>query len=333
MSAVQSIAIDAWEPDYGASLQDGAALDVSRESIDADVEVPAADWTPLTPPPDAAPHRLCFVDGVRRIDGITWVTDAAGVTTRGLAASWAAGVCVAEATRACVGTLTVCRGLFSATAPVDLASGAGTWTHRPCRDESPEALHASLQEALRALEIRVATSGLEADLVVIDGPLFGREHVANAIGYVKTHRVAYLEPPQAAIIGALAAGQRTPLFSLRSSWTRYACYLRLPGPRHHPWSGVVRVEIPYDQPLAGAARAAHAAAAALPRFASAAHKDPRAPQNLYPIAGLERDLRHRLGDPHFVRRALRAGARAFRAGETHVGAPGGVHSDGIVRPE
>ena len=46
----------------------------------------------------------------------------------------------------------------------------------------------------------------------------------------------------------------------------------------------------------------------LPRFASEPHKDSRAPQNLYPIAGLERELRRRLGDPRLLYRALRAAA-------------------------
>ena len=35
------------------------------------------------------------------------------------------------------------------------------------------------------------------------------------------------------------------------------------------------------------------------------HKDARAPQNLYPIGGLERVLRHRLGDAQVCYRALR----------------------------
>ena len=39
-------------------------------------------------------------------------------------------------------------------------------------------------------------------------------------------------------------------------------------------------------------------------------KDPRAPQNLYPIAGLERELRRRLGDPALLYRSLRAAAVA-----------------------
>lgn len=38
------------------------------------------------------------------------------------------------------------------------------------------------------------------------------------------------------------------------------------------------------------------------------HKAPRAPQNLFSIAGLERELRHRLGDAGFVQRALRNAA-------------------------
>jgi hypothetical protein len=46
----------------------------------------------------------------------------------------------------------------------------------------------------------------------------------------------------------------------------------------------------------------------LGRFASATYKDSRAPQNLYPIGGLERALRHRLSDPQLLYRALRESA-------------------------
>jgi hypothetical protein len=44
----------------------------------------------------------------------------------------------------------------------------------------------------------------------------------------------------------------------------------------------------------------------LPRFASDATRDPRAPQNLVPIGALEARLRHRLGDPTIIRRAIEA---------------------------
>ena len=62
--------------------------------------------------------------------------------------------------------------------------------------------------------------------------------------------------------------------------------------------------------VAEAAGVADQVAATLPRFASQAHKDPRAPQNLHPIAGLERELRRRLGDPALLYRSLRAAATA-----------------------
>src|SRR5690606_27259422 len=49
-------------------------------------------------------------------------------------------------------------------------------------------------------------------------------------------------------------------------------------------------------------------AATVPRFATQPHNDPRAPQNLHPIAGLERELRRRLGDQALLERALREAA-------------------------
>jgi hypothetical protein len=44
----------------------------------------------------------------------------------------------------------------------------------------------------------------------------------------------------------------------------------------------------------------------LPVFASQPGRDPRAPQNLYPVGALETQLRHRLGDAQLVRRAIEA---------------------------
>lgn len=70
-------------------------------------------------------------------------------------------------------------------------------------------------------------------------------------------------------------------------------------------SGVVRVELPGLGDASCAAARADQITAALPRFASEAHKDARSPQNLYPIAGLERELRRRLGDAKLLDRALR----------------------------
>jgi hypothetical protein len=48
-------------------------------------------------------------------------------------------------------------------------------------------------------------------------------------------------------------------------------------------------------------------------LAGVEYKDPRAPQNLVPIGGLEKLLRHRLGDTRLLYRALRAAATRDRA--------------------
>ena len=94
------------------------------------------------------------------------------------------------------------------------------------------------------------------------------------------------------------------MFVLGTSWHRFAWYLRLPGPAGAPWSGIVRAECSADLTPADAVALAHLSAVTLPRFASQAYKDPRAPQNLVPIAGLERKLRAMLGDARLLHRAL-----------------------------
>src|SRR5207244_1671922 len=90
-------------------------------------------------------------------------------------------------------------------------------------------------------------------------------------------------------------------------------YVRLPGPPGGPWAGIVRCEATGALAPGVVVELADVVTAVLPPYASAPHKDARAPQNLYPIGGLERELRHRLGDAGVVYRALR---RAARTGPT-----------------
>ena len=134
------------------------------------------------------------------------------------------------------------------------------------------------------------------------------------MGYIKTHHASYLPARQAAVVAALAPGQRTPAFTMGTSWRRSSWYLRLPGVHgaggSAPWSSVVRLECSADLPPAHATRLADLTARLLPPLASTPHKDPRAPQNLVPIGGLERELRHRLGDQQLLYRALRAASFA-----------------------
>jgi hypothetical protein len=163
-------------------------------------------------------------------------------------------------------------------------------------------------EAIAATEARGDGTLPADDLLIVDGPLRGRQHLPRVLGYIKSHHATYLPPELNAIVRALAPGQRTPVFHMGTSWDRHSWYLRLPSPAGSPWAGVVRVECPADLPVAEVTRLAGLSQRCLGRFASAAYKDSRAPQNLYPIAGLERELRRRLGDPRLLYRALREAA-------------------------
>ena len=68
----------------------------------------------------------------------------------------------------------------------------------------------------------------------------------------------------------------------------------------------------------GAVGAVDETAGWLPAFASALHRDARAPVNLTPIAGLERRLHHLQGDARLALRAARESVLQYNAtGQTH----------------
>jgi hypothetical protein len=128
------------------------------------------------------------------------------------------------------------------------------------------------------------------------------------VGVVKRFVRAYLDPDQDALLPRLSPGERTPLFGLvyeGQPLERYAWYTRLvrSRPEWHDHAGLVRCEVRVAMGLEGARSLADRVSALLPEFAGRPF-DPRFPQNLAPIAGLERFLQHRLGHRGLIRRAL-----------------------------
>jgi hypothetical protein len=302
--------VDAWDPSYGVAFEatDGPQAQSSAQ-IQPDIELPAAVWHPIDPPPGLQPPgTVLVVDGVQRIDARVWVTDDEGTTHPGVAASYAAGVVCCELDRgiARIATTRIERGLFTPleTLPPIVAGSIRYPARRVSRGE-PKDLALGVQRHMRALEVGVSgEERTDDDLLIVDGPLQERAHLPRALGYIKTHRVEYLPAELTAIVTSLRSGQRSPVFLLGTSWHRFAWYLRLPGPAGSPWAGIVRAECSADLLPADAVSLAHLSAVTLPRFASTAYKDPRAPQNLIPIAGLERKLRAMLGDARLLHRAL-----------------------------
>ena len=117
------------------------------------------------------------------------------------------------------------------------------------------------------------------------------------------------QAPLRPVLFSLAAGARTPLFTLSSRrFARYSWFLRLAAPYagDSELSGLVRLEVAEGVGLEAARVLADATCVLLPRFAPSRGRDPRAPQNLLPIGALESHLRHRLGDSNLVRRHISA---------------------------
>lgn len=307
--------LDPWAADY-----DGGAgrLEADEPAAAVDATVELAEWRAVRPDRAAGPARLAFVDGVRRID-CRFVVEAGERHAAGLFGSFAVGAASsngsARIVRERIGRLAAVGGGV-AIAPLTLRAGgvAVTWPVESTADDDPDAPLRLLQNAMRRAEAALAPELLgDHDAVFVDGPLSSLAGEGPQVGYVKRLLRSYLAPEQAALLPRLAVGERTPLFAIRGApLDRWSWYQRIGTgrPIDTELCGVVRCEASARLDLAAARALADLAAGHLPRFASDALRDPRAPQNLFPIGALEARLRHRLGDPLLLRRALERGVAA-----------------------
>jgi hypothetical protein len=300
------IVVEAWAPAYGAPLDPDESLAPTEGSVDPTVETER--WAPIDGHDDGI-DAVTFVDGVRRVDARLTLDDPVAGPVAGLCGTVAVGAVRwdrrtprSEVVEDRIERWAVLPpGRSETFPPVDLEPPYGTMA---AREDDPTALVRALHRSMRAAEAHLATSLSEEGFVIADGPL--AELVPRpVVGTVKTHRVLYLEPGRNAVVGALAPSERTPLFTF-GGYARYSWYLRLATVEGgHAWSGIVRCEAASSLPLDDVRVLADRTAALLPLVASEPHVDPRAPQNLVPIGGLERVLRHRMGDPGLVTRRLR----------------------------
>jgi hypothetical protein len=175
-------------------------------------------------------------------------------------------------------------------------------------DDTPTGLRRALQRLMLDREQDLAARLARDALVFADGPLhLGGDSRALVVGVVKRMVTAYLEGSEEALLAGLEPGQRTPLFGLGNGVIdRYAWYIRLV-PRMGAWhefAGLVRCEVRMAVGLDAARRIADVVARHLPRYAGRPGIDPRAPQNLTPVGALEARLKHRLGSPSVIGRAI-----------------------------
>jgi hypothetical protein len=305
-----ALRVDPWAPEYDASLQLVEADE--DEAVPVDVAVERAAWGPVDPAPGPTP-ALSIVDGVRRVE-LRVVRDTADRICYGLFGSAAVGAARLGARAEIAGVevrrfLVMGGGLIEDDWKVTAPGAALEFTGISVAENTAMAPLAGLQEQMRAAEAGLANqlAGEPGAVVIVDGPLQPlRPPTALIVGYIKRMQRGYLGAAEASLLARLDRGQRTPVFAILDRHPRYSWYVRLApaSPFAHRFAGVARLEISQTTGLVEAVRTADLTARALPRLASTPDRDPRAPQNLVPVGALEHHLRHRLGDPGWIRRRL-----------------------------
>ena len=318
-------AVDTWATLKGISADEQLLVETT-ETVDASVEVPEARWAPI---PSTGPifDELAFIDGVRRQEANVWVTAEDGTERAGVCASVAAGAAVISGRSNSVQSVRVHRGLYTAPGPeTGIDTDAGEYELVECTDPG-EGFTKHINDKMADIE-HLVTVPASVDLIVYDGPLRGRTD-PKGVGYAKTMARRYLPENLHTMLRHLDAGDRTPVFRIgepHNAYCRWAWYLRLPGERPHRLACLVRCEMPARTISAsGAAHRASRVTTTLMRYASEPYVEERAPQNLYPIAALERELRNYLGDEHLLKMSLLAAARAEPA--AHAAETGPVQAD------
>ena len=305
--------VDPWDPEYGGSIEIEPDLGPPA-GLELDAEI-GGPWNPIAAPPEQPGVCCAFIDGVRRIDARLFAEDESE-SAPALAGSWAVGAAWSSLppriSDVRVGReLVLGGGLTTEPIGLDLGGRALRFEPRSVPGVMPADPILGLQNAMRAAESVLAQQILASDaaqLVVSDGPL--TYFVSGpAIGLIKRQARSYLDAERAKVLGQLEAGERSPIFKLgEQRLERYSWYLRLAARRaiDGGMAGLVRLEVAAVEGLASARQLAELTSRVLPRFAPTPGRDPRAPQNLYPIAALEGRLRHRMGDALLIRRALEA---------------------------
>lgn len=302
--------VEGWAPEFGSPFETDDSL-ADDGKVDEAVEVDGP-WSPI-PGVDDGIEVVAFVDGVRRVDARLTIDEPEGPVP-GICGTLAVGAVCWDRTvpRSKIERVRVERlAVFGhgKAAPVPVAGPQLAYRSESVPDVDPGALvqrfHGAMRKAEAVLSEELAKQGT---FVVADGPINDLS-ATEKVGYIKTHRAPYLSPVAAGIIARLRTGQRTPLFLIGKggAFPRYSWYFRLAEiSGGHSWTGVVRAEVSSHVDLATARRVADRTTAVLPLVASQPQVEPRAPQNLVPIAALERELKRRLGDRTFIHRALRS---------------------------
>ena len=300
------IYVESWSPEYGNPFE---VSDEEEVAARVDPTAETTDWSPIPGDALTAPRDVAFVDGVRRIEARLTIDDPSDGPVPGILAAFGVGAVLWErdVPRSTFHSLSVERMVVMAKGYDSGITTLGKLavSAQSVPGDDPLELLAHVQRRMRAAEQLLASDLASPGRLVISD---GRHHELGPrpiVGFLKTHRVMYLSGAHRAIVGNLAAGERTPIFTIDAVFSRYSWYVRLADlPRAHSWTGIVRCEVSSSVGRESAIELAGWTAALLPLLASERHIDPRAPQNLVPISAVEKELRRGMGDRNLAHRTL-----------------------------
>ena len=309
------VQLDPWQVEYGAEFPFEDLAEAADDDIAAlDVELASDAWRAIRPDQATRLSQIVFTDGVRRVEARLMIRRQDRLCHGAFGSHAVGAVRVANtdvffAERRVTRLLVVGAGESIGTAvPVkpDLV-----YQPLSTADTHPDAPLRVLQEDMRIEEERLGRDLANAGdaLVITDGPLsFEDTSRSPVLGYIKRIFKLYLPRERLGLLAALRAGERTPLFALRSSrrFSRFSWFMRLadPFPGASDLAGIARLEVSEIVGAEAARRLADASTAILPRFVPSRWRDPRSPQNLLPIGALETALRRQMGDGRLVRRHI-----------------------------
>jgi hypothetical protein len=308
------VQLDPWQVEYGAELPLEDVAEADDDVAALDIELAHDAWRPIRPDQATRLSHLVFIDGVRRVEARLVVRRQDRICHGAFGSHAVGAVRIADAA-ASFAELRVTRlAIVGAGESIGVAVPVKpdlVYQPRSTADTHPDAPLRALQEDMRIEEERLGRDMANASdaLVITDGPLtFEETSRAPVLGYIKRIFKLYLPREQIALLTALRAGERTPLFALRSSrrFSRFSWFVRLadPFPGASDLAGIARLEVSEVVGAAAAQRLADASTTILPHFVPSRWRDPRSPQNLLPIGALETTLRRQMGDGRLVRRHI-----------------------------
>lgn len=307
--------LEAWNPEYALPERVTAEAEPDHQSGLEEVKTHyEGAWTAHTPANLAPDHWpiVYLVDGRQRIDA--QIADSKG--RRALLATVIAGAVLRDGggIRPVGEPLRQHILLHSADLEEPLPQAMQHYQPLRTKKADPASLRSKVTEHMRRLEASLINE-LEGGLVIVDGQLFPAEgsfkEPERILGYTKTQAATYLGLEGQALLHELKPYQRTPIFSIPGrAFNRpvdvFSWYLRLPLEPSAPFyaaAALLRVESPTAEP-AQSKRLADLSVSLFCQMASSLARDPRAPQNLIPIGGLEQWLGRHLGQGDVVRRKI-----------------------------